>query len=102
MINLSDFQWREGAIVSSILHSNIESSFPGYWSQNGCILNQAESTAKRTVCECSHLTHFAVLLSPGVEFGPKSEFALTLISYIGVPISIVAMAITVLINGCFR
>lgn len=65
-------------------------------------MNREESTTEKTVCECSHLTHFAMLLSSGVEFGSKDEFALTLIGYIGIPISLIAMAITVLVNICFR
>jgi hypothetical protein len=65
-------------------------------------MNEAESTERKTVCECNHLTHFAVLLSPGVEFGEKHEFALQTIGYIGITISLFAMAITVLINVCFR
>ena len=65
-------------------------------------MNETESTERKTVCECNHLTHFAVLLSPGVEFGEKHEFALRTIGYIGVTISLFAMAITVFINVCFR
>ena len=65
-------------------------------------MNEDESTERKTVCECDHLTHFAVLLSPGVEFGEKNEFALQTIGYIGITISLFAMAITVFINACFR
>ena len=65
-------------------------------------MNKAESTSRITVCECNHLTHFAVLLSPGVEFGAKHEFALRTIGYIGITISLFAMAITVFIKVCFR
>jgi hypothetical protein len=79
-----------------------DDSFTGYWSQRGCSLNRAESTEGRIVCECTHLTHFAVLLSPGAEIGQKHAFALSVVGYIGVPLSLVAMAITVLIYGCFR
>ena len=65
-------------------------------------MNKEESTTKKTVCECSHLTHFAVLLSPGVEFGTKHRLALQTIGYIGIIISLFAMAITVLVNICFK
>ena len=82
--------------------SDTEDSFSGYWSQRGCTLNQAESVGGRIVCECTHLTHFAVLLSPGVELEQKHAFALSLVGYIGVPFSLVAMAITIVIYGCFR
>ena len=32
------------------------------WSRDGCTVNS--STPEVTVCECNHLTHFAVMLSP--------------------------------------
>ena len=82
--------------------SDTDDSFTGYWSQRGCTLNRTESTGGRIVCECTHLTHFAVLLSPGAKIGQKHTFALSLVGYIGVPFSLVAMAITALIYGCFR
>ena len=36
----------------------------GRWSREGCTRNDEESEPTRTVCECNHLTHFAILLSP--------------------------------------
>lgn len=65
-------------------------------------MNEDESTKSITVCECFHLTHFAVLLSPGVEFGAKHEFALQVIGYIGTVVSLLAMAITVFFNICLK
>ena len=56
----------------------------------------------RIVCECHHLTHFAVLLSPGVEFGATHKLALQVIGYIGIVISLSAMTITVLFFICLR
>ena len=37
----------------------------GSWSEDGCSLMEQEGEA--VVCECNHLTHFAILLSPGAE-----------------------------------
>ena len=37
----------------------------GHWSEDGCYLLEQEGEA--VVCKCNHLTHFAILLSPGVE-----------------------------------
>ena len=42
-------------------------SYGGRWNRRGCHLNEGESTPSVTVCECNHLTHFAMMLSPGVE-----------------------------------
>ena len=32
---------------------------------DGCYRNENLSNTTATVCECNHLTHFAILLSPG-------------------------------------
>ena len=34
------------------------------WSDRGCKLVLNKSTPTLSVCECNHLTHFAILLSP--------------------------------------
>ena len=50
----------------------------------------------QTVCECNHLTHFAILLSPvPLDFSDSVELSLTVIGYIGVTVSLIAMALTV-------
>ena len=42
-----------------------------HWSSAGCALNTAESSAWESVCECSHLTAFAVLMATeGAEEAP--------------------------------
>jgi len=37
----------------------------GEWAVDGCHRNDNLSNTTVTVCECNHLTHFAILLSPG-------------------------------------
>ena len=69
----------------------------GRWSEKGCTRNTKLSSASKTVCDCNHLTHFAILLSPNPpEFSSNVELSLTLIGYIGVSVSLVAMTVTVL------
>ena len=65
-------------------------------------MNEEESTGRIAVCECSHLTHFAVLLSPGVKLGTQDKIALQAIGYIGIVVSLTAMAVTVLVYICLR
>ena len=49
-----------------------------------------------TVCECFHLTHFAILLSPvPLELTEDVAISLEAITYVGVVISLVAMALTI-------
>lgn len=42
-------------------------SSAGHWSEDGCSPNEELSNENQTVCECVHLTNFAVLMSPFVE-----------------------------------
>ena len=35
----------------------------GYWSRGGCKLS-SDFDERRVSCQCNHLTHFAILLSP--------------------------------------
>ena len=70
--------WRHGRLPV-LLHSNClyynffffyrgdETPLTGKWSTRGCSLNEEGSSETVTVCECTHLTHFAILLSTGVE-----------------------------------
>ena len=69
----------------------------GRWSDRGCTRNTSLSSTSRTVCDCNHLTHFAILLSPKPpEFTEDVALSLTVIGYIGVTVSLVAMGLTVL------
>ncbi len=72
----------------------------GDWSTRGCSRNDALSSTSMTVCECNHLTHFAILLSPKppVNTQPVSiTLSLMLIGYIGVTISVISMTVTIII-----
>lgn len=68
----------------------------GQWSCEDCHRNEALSSNSVTVCECYHLTHFAILLSADPpDFSEPVVFSLTVIGYVGVSVSLVAMAITI-------
>ena len=75
----------------------------GQWSNDGCFKNDTLSNSSQTVCECYHLTHFAILLSP-VPLNPESSVVISLqtIGYIGVAVSLVAMALTISTFLVFR
>ena len=48
------------------------------------------------MCECDHLTHFAILLSPvSLNFSKGVEISLQTIGYVGVTVSLLAMAVTI-------
>ncbi len=70
--------------------------YEGNFSTRGCFLNPILSTPTKSVCECNHLTHFAILLSSNpLELGQVDRTVLNYIGYIGVSISLVAMALTI-------
>ena len=81
--------WLYSAEDSSLITS-------GQWSQNGCHKNDTLSNISRTVCECDHLTHFAILLSPvPLNYSKGVEISLQAVGYVGVAVSLLAMAVTV-------
>ncbi|XP_053397886.1 adhesion G protein-coupled receptor B1-like [Mercenaria mercenaria] len=64
----------------------------GGWSQDGCVLK--EFTEGNVVCECSHLTNFAVLMSPSGAASKHSQI-LSIISAVGCAISMVCLILTI-------
>ncbi|XP_052233031.1 adhesion G protein-coupled receptor L3-like [Dreissena polymorpha] len=69
-------------------------SSPGYWSSDGCIVRASNDTI--TVCECDHLTNFAVLMSHFVEAHVKSN-VLRLVSIVGLSLSTFCLLLTIII-----
>ncbi|KAL4233754.1 G-protein coupled receptor 2 [Mactra antiquata] len=69
----------------------------GTWSPQGCWVNTTNDYL--TICECDHLTNFAVLMSPFSEVDSTS-LALRIISMIGIGISTVCVLITFLVHLC--
>ena len=67
----------------------------GSWSDYGC---ETTFNSTSTVCRCNHLTHFAILLSARpLQLPPQQTLALEVIGYIGVGVSLVAMAAVVIV-----
>ena len=67
----------------------------GRWNTTGCERNDSLSNSTHTVCECTHLTNFAILLSSQPIVGGVHAFVLGLIGYIGVTLSVLAMLATI-------
>ena len=65
------------------------------WSTEGC---KTSFTSTSTVCKCNHLTHFAILLSARpLNLSKEQTLSLQITGYIGVSISLVAMAVTIFV-----
>ncbi|XP_061181286.1 latrophilin-like protein LAT-2 isoform X2 [Saccostrea echinata] len=64
------------------------------WSEKGCKVNSTNT--KRTVCQCNHLTNFAILMRP---YTPETEDGASLktLSLVGVIISIAFTVLTFII-----
>ncbi|CAL8272008.1 unnamed protein product [Arctogadus glacialis] len=79
-----------------------ERSMMGYWSTQGCKL--VDSNRTHTICSCSHLTNFAILMahreisvSDGVH-----EMLLTVITRVGIVVSLVCLTISIFTFCFFR
>ncbi|XP_042532611.1 adhesion G protein-coupled receptor L2 isoform X7 [Dipodomys spectabilis] len=79
-----------------------ERTMMGYWSTQGCKLVDTNKT--RTTCACSHLTNFAILMAHR-EIAYKDrvhELLLTVISWVGIVVSLVCLAICIFTFCFFR
>ncbi|CAN2391511.1 Belongs to the G-protein coupled receptor 2 family, partial [Pristimantis euphronides] len=63
------------------------------WSDYGCIKNSSESNNTHIICSCNHLSSFAVLIAPRK---PKDDFVLTIISYVGLCLSVFCLLLSLL------
>ena len=70
-------------IVMAMHHACVDSDGSGSksgveLSDRGCEMVVEDSNSTLTVCECNHLTHFAILLSPGLNVrSPPQTLALS-------------------------
>ncbi|XP_076668606.1 latrophilin Cirl isoform X4 [Andrena cerasifolii] len=71
------------------------------WSEEGCQIRKTNET--HTVCECNHLTNFAVLMDiHAVRLDIAHQVALQIITYIGCIISVVCLVLAILTFQLFR
>ncbi|XP_056277407.1 adhesion G protein-coupled receptor L2-like isoform X4 [Pseudoliparis swirei] len=77
-----------------------ERSMMGFWSTQGCKL--LDTNKSHTTCSCSHLTNFAILMAHrgNVGAGSVHELLLTVITRMGIAVSLVCLAIS-LFTFCF-
>ncbi|XP_055958759.1 adhesion G-protein coupled receptor G6 isoform X2 [Patella vulgata] len=75
----------------------------GGWSNDGC--RYVNTTEERDVCVCDHLTNFALLMDfYGQDYlvEPSHQQALSIITYIGLSLSIIGLGLTVLMFLIFK
>ncbi|XP_050929945.1 adhesion G protein-coupled receptor E5 isoform X2 [Lates calcarifer] len=69
----------------------------GTWSDRGC--SEVTSNPKYTVCSCNHLSSFAVLMA---TYKIANKFELQLITWVGLPLSLVCLFICILTFSLIR
>ncbi|CAH3168130.1 unnamed protein product, partial [Pocillopora meandrina] len=67
------------------------------WSRYGC--KSVKSSRTHTVCSCTHLTALAVLSDLNLQYREQAAFAMRLVTYIGISVSLVLL-LTVLYYSC--
>ncbi|XP_030639974.1 adhesion G protein-coupled receptor L4 [Chanos chanos] len=70
-----------------------EHSMRGHWAMEGCERSHVNST--HTTCTCSHLTHFAILMSSGRANLVAHHIVLTRITQLGMVISIICLSMCI-------
>ncbi|RDD37689.1 Adhesion G-protein coupled receptor D1, partial [Trichoplax sp. H2] len=71
------------------------------WSHSGCTLNPEIS--KYAMCNCNHLTHFAIMFQFSNLNDVQSLLApIIIIEYIGIGFSIICIAMTLIVYGILR
>ncbi|KAJ4444859.1 hypothetical protein ANN_06656 [Periplaneta americana] len=74
----------------------------GGWSTEGCELIQSNSSSQ-DVCRCTHLTHFAEIITPpGVLVDPVHRDALDIISVVGCSLSLMGLLGIFFTGAAFR
>ena len=75
----------------------------GQWSDRGCNRSESLSNTSVTVCECNHLTHFALLLSAApLNLTDAVVLSLEVIGYMGVSVSLIAMGLVIFTFAAFE
>ncbi|KAJ8376428.1 hypothetical protein SKAU_G00070080 [Synaphobranchus kaupii] len=79
-----------------------ERSMMGYWSTQGC--KRLDTNKTHTICSCSHLTNFAILMAHREIVGKDGvhELLLTVITRVGIVVSLVCLAISIFTFCFFR
>ncbi|XP_048869712.1 adhesion G protein-coupled receptor E1-like [Brienomyrus brachyistius] len=69
----------------------------GAWSPQGCVMVDSNST--HTICSCSHLSSFAVLMA---LYEIKGTFQLQVITWVGLSLSLVCLFLCIVTFSCCR
>ncbi|XP_070567269.1 adhesion G-protein coupled receptor G6-like [Ptychodera flava] len=77
----------------------------GAWSSEGCAISLEENDNNSVLCECDHLTNFALLVdiyNEGTNIDSTNKKALSIISYVGCMVSLISLALTLVTLIAFK
>ncbi|XP_072536620.1 adhesion G-protein coupled receptor G6 isoform X10 [Salminus brasiliensis] len=97
-----EYQWNPKPLC--VFWDFILQNGSGGWNSEGCEVSP-ESNSNRTICLCSHLTHFGILMDisgASAQIDEKNTKILTFITYIGCGISAIFSAVTLLTYIAFE
>ncbi|WAQ98400.1 AGRB3-like protein [Mya arenaria] len=108
-VNMDNWETNpEFEILITFTHFEKSLSFPtcsfwndseSIWDSSGCKV--VHTNQSHTVCSCSHLTNFAILMSPFIQDNRKTK-ALDIISIVCCSISILGLVVTVALHIYFH
>lgn len=96
-VNLTFYHLKESTNSSHTCVFWDSSDQGGTWSARGCSV--LESTRNYTVCSCSHLSSFAVLMA---LYEMEDRFDLQLITWVGLSLSLICLLICILTFSLIR
>ncbi|XP_070567268.1 adhesion G-protein coupled receptor G6-like [Ptychodera flava] len=70
----------------------------GAWSSEGCTVSPEENDNNSVLCECNHLTNFALLVdiyNEGINIDSPNQKVLSIISNVGCTVSLFALAVAI-------
>ncbi|XP_054851808.1 adhesion G-protein coupled receptor G4 [Eublepharis macularius] len=89
-------QTKNDTPVRCVFWDFLKNNGRGGWNTSGCEINYR--TTNYTVCNCSHLTHFGVLLDLSRSpVNAADDWILTLVSYVGCGISSIFLGLAVVV-----
>ncbi|KPP66608.1 CD97 antigen-like [Scleropages formosus] len=71
----------------------------GGWSEKGCSVSESNGT--HTICSCTHLSSFAVLMAL-YDIEEKFQQQLQMITWVGLSLSLVCLFLCIITFSCFR
>ena len=90
-------------LFCQLFNTSLATSIPdvrGAWSNEGCKISDSQEHDGFLICECNHLTNFALLMD--VSNTRHDSFALSIVTWIGCIISIIGLAITIITHLYFK